>query len=165
LAPDNRTLYFYVGGQHGFSHSCVGPGSQTGVAKLRRDGYAAMQTSDTESGVVTTAPVIFPNDRSELFVNFAGSLSVEVIDSVSLRSLVGPSQLLTGDSTSENVHFNKLSALKPFAGRELRFRFTLAPATRLYSFWPARDQCGASFGFLGGGGPGAPDGMDSNGMC
>jgi hypothetical protein len=34
LAPDNDTLLFYYGAQRGFSVMCVGPGSQTGVARL-----------------------------------------------------------------------------------------------------------------------------------
>ena len=54
LAPDNDTLLFYLGGQQGFSVSCVGPGSQTGLATLRRDGYAAMDTNSSHAGVLTS---------------------------------------------------------------------------------------------------------------
>ena len=54
LAPDNDTLLFYFGGQQGFSVSCVGPGSQTGLATLRRDGYAAMETNSSHAGVLTS---------------------------------------------------------------------------------------------------------------
>jgi hypothetical protein len=163
LAPDNKTLLFYFGGQQGFSHSCVGPGSQTGVAQLRRDGFAAMETGDS-AGVVTTAPV--SGAKAELFVNFAGTLSVDVLDAATLQSLLGPSELLSGDSTFAQVVWPKQEGpLEPFVGKALRLRFTLGAATRLFAFWTAADACGASYGFVGAGGPGAPDGVDSNGRC
>lgn len=138
------------------------------MARLRRDGFAAMESGNTSSGVLTTAPVNFAPDRVDLFVNFVGAVSVDVLDAMSLKSLLGPSELLTGDAVTAQVAWEGVSApLAAFAraGQALRFRFTLGAATQLYAFWPARDGCGASLGFLGGGGPGAPDGFDSNGRC
>ena len=64
-------------------------------AALRRDGFAAVESGGS-AGVVATAPLTFAHERAELFVNFQGSLSVDVLDAGSLESLLGPSQLLTG---------------------------------------------------------------------
>ena len=101
------------------------------------------------------------------FVNFAGSITVEVLDAATKERLLGPSEQLTADSTMAQVVWaSKPKPLQPFAGkRPLRFRFVLRPGTRVYSFWSAVDSCGASGGFTGGGGPGAPDGVDSHGRC
>jgi hypothetical protein len=166
LAPDNDTLLFFFGGQKGFSVSCVGPGSQTGVATLRRDGFAAMKTG-SRNGTLLTQPLRFDSGRPELFVNFVGSLTVEVLDGATKQSLLGRSEVVTGDSTIAQILWTgKSKPLQPYAGkRSLRFRFEMGANTQLYSFWTATDSCGASNGFLGGGGPGAPDGIDSHGRC
>ena len=169
LAPDNATLLFYFGGQQGFSASCVGPGSQTGVARLRRDGFAAMETGNaSDGGIVLTQPLRFDKERAELFVNFAGAVTVEVLDATTKESLLGSSERLLGDHTLAQVAWpGKQKPLRSLhtAERPIRLKFVLGPATKLFSFWTAVDGCGASGGFLGGGGPGAPDGIDSGGRC
>jgi hypothetical protein len=168
LAPDNATLLFYFGGQRGFWVSCVGPGSQTGVARLRRDGFAALTTTPAAGGVVTTRVLATNVGRDELFVNVngTGGVTVEVLsDDGSV--LLGPSDTVTGDNVTAHVTWvGRTRPLAPFSGKvSFRLRFTLGPDTQLFAFWTAVDACGASDGFVGGGGPGAPDGVDSRGRC
>jgi hypothetical protein len=166
------------------------------VSRLRRDGFAAMETKGESAGVVTTAPLTFISGRTELFVNFGGrspstrttrtyakrwdggvesvtargGVTVEILSAANGASLLGMSAPLTGDATMAHVQWaaHPDAPLAPFSGGAkgaLQFRFTLAPGTRLYSFWTAVDQCGASQGFVGGGGPGAPEGVDDRGRC
>ena len=139
LAPDNTTLLFYFGGQRGFSASCVGPGSQTGVARLRRDGFAALETTAAGGGgTVTTRRLTTAAGRSELFVNCNGTLSVEVLSGTGVV-LLGPSSTASGDGITVQLSWpGKQRPLLPFAGRQpMRFRFTLGPSTRLFAFWYA----------------------------
>ena len=95
-----------------------------------------------------------------------GSLAAEVLTADG-AVLLEPSATLTTDAVTVQIawpgHPHPLAAVagvQPF-----RLRFTLGPATQLYAFWTAVDGCGASNGFLGGGGPGAPDGEDTGGRC
>ena len=113
------------------------------------------------------APLTFAAGRSELFLNFVGTVRAELLSASTMRPLLPLSQPLSGDATLAQVvwpgHSRPLAA---FGGANpVRVRVTLEPASRLYAFWAAEDSCGASHGFLGAGGPGAPDGVDSRGRC
>ena len=131
LEPDRNNNCYYNGM---YDHGAMG------LATMRRDGFVGLR-----GGVVTTRPVRY-SGRS-LFVNLAGELGVEVLDEKGalLKRLAD----VKGDKTLLRV--DDVSA---FAGRPVRFRFTLKGESTLYSFWVSRTDRGESAGYLAGGGPG-----------
>jgi hypothetical protein len=158
-------LWFYVSGRAGKSF----PGSQaqdagasTGLAILRRDGFASLD-AEVNGGVLTTRPVRFQGKH--LFVNLdasQGELRVEVLDAqgqaITPRILVR-SRPVRGNSTRQAVTWEKVQDLARLAGRPVRFRFHLQQG-RLYSFWVTPDPQGASYGYLAGGGLGLAGPVD-----
>ncbi|MGD8238777.1 MAG: hypothetical protein PVH68_09510, partial [Armatimonadota bacterium] len=73
-------LYFYVSGRAGVPGSRTSGVCSTGLATLRRDGFASMDAGD-EEGTVTTRPVQFSGKH--LFVNVDapnGELRVAILD-------------------------------------------------------------------------------------
>lgn len=117
----------------------------TGVAFLRRDGFCGLKA--TARGTVTTRPLVFTG--KELFVNLdapKGTLETEVLDAET-QDVLAKLPPVTCDATKRAV-----GGVAAFAGRRVRFRFTLANA-ELYAFWVAPDARGCSRGFLAGGGP------------
>ncbi|MDD2598083.1 MAG: glycosyl hydrolase family 32 [Kiritimatiellae bacterium] len=128
----------------------------TGVAFLRRDGFASMDSTD-HPGTLLTRPLIFTG--SQFFVNAAaagGTLQVEIQD---LKGNPIPPyttdncRAITTDSTLEHVSWKGAENLDALKGKELRFKFTLTKAS-LYAFWVSRDLSGRSDGYVAGGGPG-----------
>ena len=127
----------------------------TGLAMLRRDGFASMDAGE-ETQTLTTRPVTFKGKH--LFVNVdcpKGKLKVEVLDEDG--KVIAPFTLanctpISSDKTLVKVNWQdkNLSAL---AGKPVRFRFRLENGS-LYSFWVSPDTSGASYGYVGGGGPG-----------
>jgi hypothetical protein len=130
--------------------------SATGVAMLRRDGFASME-ADAQGGTLTTRPVTFTGRN--LFVNTVcpqGALRVEVLDESGAP--VPPFTLencrpLSVDSTLAAVSWQAGADLSALAGKTVRFRFELTNGA-LYSFWVSRDASGRSDGYVAGGGPG-----------
>ena len=128
----------------------------TGVAFLRRDGFASMD-SNSKPGTLLTRPVTF--NGSQLFVNAAaakGTLRVEIQDQKG--NVIPPYTLsnchaISSDSTLEQISWKGVKNLDALKGKELRFKFTLTNAS-LYSFWVSRDKSGRSDGYVAGGGPG-----------
>src|SRR5262249_15433874 len=73
-------LYFYVSGRAGVRGSATSGVCSTGLAVLRRDGFASMDAGE-EAGNLTTRPVSFRGKH--LFVNAeasGGEVRVEVLD-------------------------------------------------------------------------------------
>jgi hypothetical protein len=138
----------------------------TGLAKLRRDGFASMDASG-RTALLTTRPVQFSGKN--LFVNLdapRGSLRVCVLDSAG--SVIEPYSFgncvpLSADSTSVEVRWNGASDLSSQAGKPVRFQFELTRGS-LYSFWVSRDRTGRSDGYVAGGGPGYTGAVDTVGM-
>lgn len=158
-------LYFYVSGRAGVPGTSQSGRSSTGLAILRRDGFASLDAGD-EGGSVTTRPVIFMGKH--LFVNLAaadGELRVEVLDADG-RSVPGFSREdslpLRADETIAKVHWRSGGDLSRLAGKPLRFRFHLRNG-QLYSFWVSPQDSGASFGFVAAGGPGYSGPVDTVG--
>jgi hypothetical protein len=165
---------------------CKEPGCQvdsTGLATMRRDGFASLVTNTTQAGgkssVLTRALVWAGADRDSLFVNFAGvGLQVEVQDA-GTGKVIAPFTLansihFTGDSTRVKMSWQGASGgLGALAGRPVQFLFQFSSrnsnqssqAAGLYSFWVADAKCGASGGFMAGGGPGIGGDVDSHGSC
>jgi len=155
-------LYFYVSGR-----GRSGEPACTGLALLRRDGFASMDAGDRE-GTLTTRPLTFAGKY--LFVNAdarGGALRVEVLDRDGRpidaygRRVCQP---VTTDSTIHPVQWMHARDLGPVAGKPVRLRFYLTKA-KLYSFWVSPDESGASFGYVAAGGPGYTEPRDTVGFA
>lgn len=151
-------LYFYYGGWSGKSPvlgSHIYAGGATGVAFLRRDGFASMDAGE-QAGTLTTRPVVFQGKY--LFVNLdapGGELRVELLDE--RGKTVAPFSVenciaIRCDKTRQGVTWKGSGDLAPLAGRAVRFRFHLRQG-RLYAFWVTPDRNGASHGYVAAGGP------------
>jgi hypothetical protein len=131
------------------------PAWSTGLAVMRRDGFASM-TAGQGGGTLTTRPVRFSGKH--LFVNAApgrGELRVEVLDETG-KSLPGFTSddfaPVTGDNVRMPVSLRDGRTLESLADRPVRLRFTLS-AGSLWSFWITDDPRGASHGYVAAGGP------------
>jgi len=149
-------LYFYVSGRAGVEGSGASGVCSTGLATLRRDGFASMD-ADANSGTLTTRPVTFQGKY--LFVNAdakAGELRVEVLgkDGRVIQPFTRPKCTpIRADKTLQPVKWGRKADLSALAGKPVRFRFHLRGG-RLYSFWVSPDSSGASHGYIAAGGPG-----------
>jgi len=159
LVVGNR-LFFYVSGRSG-------PANSTGLAFLRRDGFASMDAKSTE-GSLTTRPVRFAGKH--LFVNVdakGGELRVEVLDRDG--KVIGPftranCNPVGVDKTRQPITWRGADDLSAVAGRPVRFRFLLERGS-LYAFWVSSDRIGASHGYVAAGGPGFTDPTDTIGSA
>ncbi|MEN6601998.1 MAG: hypothetical protein ABFD86_06235, partial [Bryobacteraceae bacterium] len=130
-------LYFYVSGRAGVPGTKDSGVCTTGLATLRRDGFASMRAGD-RSGTLTTRVLRFKGTR--LFVNAAvrkGELRVEALDRDGrviepfTRAGCVP---IREDATSIEVRWKRVANIAALSNREVRFRFHLR-AGGLYSFW------------------------------
>jgi len=154
----DEQLHIYASGRGGFTEESPRR-LRTGLATLRRDGFASMDAGK-EGGSLMTRPVRFSG--SHLFVNLdapGGKLQVELLRSDG--QVITPFTrencvVLTGDDRRLAVRWNQQDAtevnLSTLAGNPVRFRFYLENGS-LYSFWVAPDRAGASRGFVAAGGP------------
>jgi hypothetical protein len=156
-------LYFYVSGRAGVRGSPASGVCSTGLAILRRDGFASMD-ADKQEGTLTTRPVRFKGGH--FFVNVdasKGELRVEVLNAKG--EVVEPFSRarclpIRADQTRQAVTWTGESDLARLAGRSVRFRFYLT-AGRLYAFWVSAAQSGASGGYVAAGGPAFTGPMDA----
>jgi hypothetical protein len=158
-------LYFYVSGRGGVPGTTDSGRSSTGLAVLRRDGFASMDALGRE-GTLVTRPVRFAGKH--LFVNVhapAGELRVEALDAAGqpippfTRAACVP---VRGDATRVEVRWSGAADLAALAGRPIRFRFSLRDG-RLFAFWVSPEASGASGGYVAAGGPGFTGPTDTAG--
>ena len=139
----------------------------TGVAFLRRDGFASMDAG-AAAGTLTTRPVTFSG--KQLFVNAAvpaGSLRAEIRDvngNAIAPFTLANSVPFTGDSTLQSLQWQGASDLSALAGTPVRFHFELANGS-LYAFWVSKDESGRSDGYVAAGGPGFTGPTDTVGRA
>ena len=155
-------IYFYVSARRGdpeltnateWIHDA---NVSTGLAVMRRDGFASMDAGD-ETKTLTTRPVRFKGKH--LFVNVdapEGELRVEVLDRDG--KLLEPftrqnCRPIRANTTLEQVTWDGADDLASLAGKEVKFRFHLKNGS-LYAFWVSTTRDGASNGYVLGGGPG-----------
>lgn len=166
-------LFFYVSGRQGRPRSADPGVCTTGLAVLRRDGFASMDWLPGEAvargpggdgaGTLTTRPIRFSGRH--LFVNADvqhGELRVEVLDRTG--AVVAPFSAaacapVRANATRIAVSW-KDADLGTLAGREVRFRFSLTRG-RLYAFWVSPRPSGESRGYPAAGGPGFSGPIDS----
>jgi hypothetical protein len=156
-------LYFYVSGRAG-NREGNRPGLQsTGLAILRRDGFASMD-ADASGGTLTTRPVRFSGKH--LFVNVddpRGELRVEILDEsggVIPQFSRDQCKPVRADKTLREIRWRGVKDLSALANQPMRFRFHLKNG-RLYSFWVSPEKAGYSHGYVAAGGPELFSNMDS----
>jgi hypothetical protein len=164
---DGDRLLFYVSGRQGVAGTSLPGVCSTGLATLRRDGFASLSDRwpagvaraidpQVPPGTITTRPVRFSGGH--LFVNadIAGELKAEVLDAAG-RVIDGfaldRSVAVTGNHTRLAMRWTGGATLSRLADTPVRLRFTLARA-RLFSFWVSRSERGESHGYVAAGGPG-----------
>jgi hypothetical protein len=155
-------LYFYVSGRAGARGVRASGSTSTGLATLRRDGFASMEGT----GELLTRPVRFSGKR--LFVNVdstAGELRAEMVDEAGRG--IAPYSIenclpVRIDNTLQEVTWHGRQDVAALAGRTVRVRFRLRHA-QIYAFWVSPDASGASMGYAGAGGPGIPGSRDTVG--
>ena len=161
-------LWFYVSGRAGKSFpGCVShdAASSTGLAVLRRDGFASMDATNQEA-TLTTRPLRFGGKH--LFVNLAapkGELRAEVLDEndhVIAPYTLGACEPVTGDKARLALKWKGADDVAALAGRNVKLRFHLTNGS-LYSFWVSADGNGASNGYVAAGGPGFTGPKDTTG--
>ncbi|MFH1498730.1 MAG: glycosyl hydrolase family 32 [Verrucomicrobiota bacterium] len=134
----------------------------TGVARLRRDGFASMDAG-AEEGTLLTRPLLFSGES--LWVNVAcadGELRAEILeeDGTPVAGLGREDCVpVRADSTKTQVMWTGGTGLDAVAGRPVRIRFYLRSGS-LYAFWVSADPQGASNGYAAAGGPGYSGGKD-----
>ena len=151
----NDKLYFYLSGRKLVNGSEV---VTTGLATLRRDGFASM----SGSGELVTEKLTFKGEY--FFVNACvnGNLKVEILDSTG-KVIEGFSKddctAISGDRVNTMVTWKNNVTLKSLEGKVIKVKFYMTDGD-LYSFWISDAQTGKSRGYTGGGGPG----FDTSGM-
>ena len=151
----NDKLYFYLSGRKLVNGSEV---VTTGLATLRRDGFASM----SGSGELVTEKLTFKGEY--FFVNACvnGNLKVEILDSTG-KVIEGYSKddctAISGDKVNTMVTWKNNVTLKSLEGKVIKVKFYMTDGD-LYSFWISDAQTGKSRGYTGGGGPG----FDTSGM-
>ena len=165
-------LFFYVSGRQGVPGTSLPGVCSTGLATLRRDGFASVTDRWPEgiarrvtesAATLTTRPLRFSGRH--LFVNaeVEGELFVEVLDrrgQAIERFSRARARPVTGSGTRLAVEWEGTQTLDAVAGDPVRLRFTLSRA-RLYSFWVSETPDGASGGYLAAGGPGYSGAIDA----
>ena len=165
----NDSLYFYYGAWSGDSPKHVSnmyAGGSTGLAKLRRDGFASLD-ADERGGYLVTRPVIFVGKH--LFVNvenMKGELRVEILDEG--NSITTPFSRencipVATNKTLQEIKWNNADDLSSLIGMKVKFKFYLRNGS-LYSFWVSPDESGASYGYVAAGGPGFNGNKDDVGI-
>jgi len=158
-------LYFYASGRAGDPNIRTSGSTTTGLATLRRDGFASMDATGMQ-GTLTTRPVRYSGKH--LFVNvdsLAGELLVELLDEKG-NAIPGFTKAdalpVRADNTLQQVEWKSGADISRFAKKPIRFRFHLREGS-LYSFWVSPDESGASHGYVAAGGPGFTGSTDTVG--
>jgi hypothetical protein len=169
-------LYFYMSARTGVPGDDEPGTCTTGLAVMRRDGFASLDWSPetrgglrslfgqpADAGLLVTRPLRFTGDH--LFVNASlddGTLEADVVDE-SGAVVPGLSRAecvaVRGDGTRLPVRWRSRT-LSAVAGRPVRLRLWLTGG-RVYAFWITPHASGASRGYCAAGGPGLGGPVDS----
>lgn len=150
------SLYFYVSGRYDLPK--WDSNFSTGLATLRRDGFASLEAVNN-SGFVITKPVSF--EGNYMFVNAdiksKGSLRVELLDEKG-TPIQGYTEAdcipMNEDSTKHHIRWENHDDVSELKGQPIQMRITLSGGSHLYSFWVSETKEGMSGGYTAGGGPG-----------
>jgi hypothetical protein len=158
----SNQLYFYVSGRTGRPGNNKAGTLTTGLATLRRDGFASLDAGEA-AGTLTTRPMRFSGKH--LFVNVdapGGELHVEILNEA--REVVPRFSRenclpITGNKTLQAVRWNGVEDLSAVVDKPVRFRFHLKNG-KLYAFWVSPKTTGTSRGYVAAGGPGFSSNRD-----
>ncbi len=158
-------LYFYVSGRKSPTPECQGISTSTGLAFLRRDGFASLDAGN-EAGELTTRTLSF--NGKYLFVNVntkEGELRVELLDEKG--NVIAPYSKencipIRKDSTIIQVAWKNGNKLELGSRKNAKLKFYLKKG-KIFSFWITPDKSGASHGYVAGGGPGFKTNIDNVG--
>lgn len=142
-------LYFYMSGRRKNENNKEV--ISTGLATLRRDGFASM----CGNGTLETEKLKFTGKYFYVNASVKGSLKVEILDA-SGKAIDGYSAedcvVIKGDSTRKLVTWKGHATLESLAGENIKVKFHLNDG-ELYSFWISQFEDGKSYGYTAGGGP------------
>ena len=131
--------------------------ASTGLAILRRDGFASMNAGKVD-GFILTRPLKFSGKF--LFINIEctkyGMLTIEVcnVNGIPVQGFTRKDCLpLCVNSTKQIITWKNGNNLESLAGTPLRFKFYLTN-TKIYAFWVSANRQGVSAGSTAAGGPG-----------
>jgi hypothetical protein len=169
-------LFFYVSGRRGVPGTDAPGVCSTGLATLRRDGFASLAEPAEGAPVrriwpatgirsITTRPVRFSGGY--LFVNAdarGGEVRAEALDEAGRVIAPFTSAACSGvrDNGTRLLVGWERGSLAALAGETVRFRF-LVRGARLFAFWVSPSRDGASRGYLAAGGPGLEGPIDTPG--
>lgn len=128
----------------------------TGVAVLRRDGFASMDAGGEER-MLYTRPLKFTGRH--LFLNLdggKGKLYIEVCDEngTAIPGFTRKDFLpVTADSTKQHVTWKDKDSLQSLVGKPVRLKI-YATNAKIYAFWISKNREGVSGGATAAGGPG-----------
>lgn len=164
----NDRLHFYVSGRKGVPGTSDPGICSTGLATLRRDGFASMDHTASQPrvervgaaapGTLTTRPVRFSGKYLFVNVDFeaaGGELRVELLDrnGRTLEPFSAAScEPIRSGQTRARVSWERSADLAAASGSDVRFRFHLTHGS-LYAFWVSATRDGHSAGYVGAGGP------------
>jgi len=108
-----------------------------GLAHLRLDGFASIESSDAR-GTLITHPFVVSGEMLDVNVDSSnGAMTVEIGDEAGIalpERTEEDCDVIRTDSLRHRVTWNGKSAFADLVGRTLRLKFGLAGATKLYSF-------------------------------
>lgn len=174
LVRGDRLWFYYIGFQgdagrtkaNGKTGTGMYDKASTGVAFMRRDGFASMNAGK-ETGTLVTRPLTFHG--KQMFVNAdmsEGRLRAEILDGDGRP--IAPFTLencgpVTSDGTILPLHWKGADDLSSVAGKPVRIRFEVRYG-KFYSFWVSPDGTGRSDGYVAAGGPGFTGPTDTVGV-
>ena len=158
-------LHFYVSGRRGIPGTSMPGECSTGLATLRRDGFASVSDQWPAASPrrvtggraqITTRPLRFTGRNAFINAQIGGEIRMEVLDQAG--RVIAPYSSeeavpATGDATRLAMRWRRRDNLEELRGQVVRFRFTLTDA-RLFAFWVSPSPAGHSRGYLAAGGPG-----------
>lgn len=166
LVVGDRLYFYFSGHAKPREDDAWDLDASTGLAFLRRDGFASMDAGKG-GGTLTTRPVTF--NGKHLFINVDcpdGELSAEILDEdgKAIKPFTKANCFsISSDKTLAKVAWQGAADLTSVTGRPIRFRFHLKNGS-LYAFWVSPDESGASHGYVGAGGPGFTGATDDVGQ-
>lgn len=142
-------LYFYLSGRRLRGTQEI---TTTGLATLRRDGFASMKGT----GELQTPLLKF--DGSYFFVNanVTGKMKVELLDSNN-KVIEGFSKdeckAFKGDNVKAKIEWTGNASLASLKNKQLKVKFYIDNG-EIFAFWISPSANGESMGYTAGGGPG-----------
>ena len=166
-------LYFYVSGREGIPGTDLPGRCSTGLATLRRDGFASVsdlwpdrmprEIRGDRSSLVTR-PLKFRGNHLFINADAGNEIRVEILDragKVIAPFAAAQCEPVRGESTRHRVVWKGAPGLQQLSETPIRFRFVLN-RSHLYAFWVASTEAGHSRGYAAAGGPAYPNGYDAD---